>query len=230
MIINVIATGSAGNQYELIDDAGNSMLIEAGVPRHVFMKNREGTKPPEMVIVSHEHGDHSFWANEFQMICPVYLWKPEAVSENWKALGFQVEHGDVLNYAYLIKSMVEDKFLFFATDLQYNYNLFNRIFFYIQRYKVQNFLIELNYNDYLYHLPGVDPMMRKRCNRHFSDNDVIRFIKNSKAEAPKIITIHGSNNLSADTYTKKYLSGKLPTAKIFVATGAKQGVKNIYKI
>jgi ribonuclease BN (tRNA processing enzyme) len=228
MIINVIATGSAGNQYELIDDTGNSMLIEAGVPRHVFMKNREGTKPPEMVIVSHEHGDHSFWANEFKMICPVHLWKPEAVSENWKALGFQVEHGDVLNYAYLIKSMVEDKFLFFATDLQYNYNLFNRIFFYIQRYKVQNFLIELNYNDYLYKL--ADENQRIGCDRHFSDNDVVRFIRKSEAEAPKIITIHGSNRLSADTYTKKYLSGKLPTAKVFVATGAKQGIKDIYKI
>ena len=124
--------------------------------------------------------------------------------------------------------MVEDKFLFFATDLQYNYNLFNRIFFYIQRYKVQNFLIELNYNDYLYKL--ADENQRIGCDRHFSDNDVVRFIRKSGAEEPKIITIHGSNRLSADTYTKKYLSEKLPAAKVFVATGAKQGIKDIYKI
>ena len=89
-------------------------------------------------------------------------------------------------------------------------------------------MIELNYNDYLYKL--ADENQRIGCDRHFSDNDVVRFIRNSKAEAPKIITIHGSNRLSADTYTKKYLSGKLPTAKIFVATGAKQGIKDIYKI
>jgi len=72
--------------------------------------------------------------------------------------------------------------------------------------------------------------MKKQCSRHLSDNDVIKFIKKTGAKNPKIITIHGSNRLSADTYTKKYLSSKLITSTVEVAVGVKGNVKNIFII
>ena len=228
MKINVIATGSSGNLYEIIDNQGNSILIEAGVPRSMYIKNREGLTPPEMCIISHKHGDHSFYKNEYQMICSVHEWKQKTESTNFKAFGFPVQHGDVLNYAYLIKLLIDDVFLLFATDLEWEEKTIQEILKNIKHFRVENFLIECNYNDYLYHL--ADNLQRVGCDRHFSDNDLVRFIRQSKAKNPKIITIHGSNRLSADSYTKKYISGKIPTSTVAVAVGAKNGVKNIFKI
>src|SRR5678809_527985 len=72
MKINVIATGSSGNLYELLDSKGNSIILEAGEPRTTFTKFREGSKPPEMCIITHSHGDHSYHANNYEMICTVH--------------------------------------------------------------------------------------------------------------------------------------------------------------
>ena len=98
----------------------------------------------------------------------------------------------------------------------------------MKAYSVGKFLIECNYNDYLYYL--ADNLQRIGCDRHFSDNDLVRFIRLTGVKDPTIITIHGSNRLRADNYTKKYIGGKFPAAKIAVATGGKNGVKNIYRL
>lgn len=228
MIVNIISTGSAGNLYELIDNKGNCIILEAGEPRSKYMKYREGLQPPEMCIISHNHQDHSGYRNDYKALMDVHEWKHTARSENFKAFGYKVEHGGVLNYAYLIKLIQDNEFLFFATDLEWHDETIKPILKDIKKYKVTNFLIECNFNDYLYHL--ADTEKRIGCDRHFSDNDLVRFLKKSKAVNPKVITIHGSNRLSADSYTKKYIGGKLPTATIAVGIGAKKGVKNLFKL
>jgi len=227
MKINVIATGSSGNLYELIDKEGNSMLIEAGMPRATYVKNRVGKTPPEMCIISHSHMDHSGYKGEFEAVMPTYLAQEKNVSENWKAFGFKMKHGDGFSLSFIIKSLVENKFLFFATDLEYSENYLN-LYDALKFYEVENYLIECNYNDYLFHL--ATPEQRQGCIRHLSDNDVVNFIKKTGAKNPLIITIHGSNRLSADSYTKKYLNSKLITATVDVAVGAKNGVKNLFLI
>jgi len=226
MKINVIATGSAGNLYELIDKYGNSMLIEAGMPRAAYVKHRIGKSPPEMCIISHSHSDHAKFKGEFEAVMPTHLGETKNVSEHWKAFGFEMKHGDGITLSFIVKSLVEEKYLFFGTDMElltYEY-----LFSCLQFYKVENFLIECNYNDYLFHLATED--QRQGCSRHLSDNDVVNFIKKSGAKNPKIITIHGSNRLSADTYTKKYLSSKLITSTVEVAVGVKGNQKNIFII
>lgn len=227
MKINVIATGSAGNLYELIDKDGNSMLIEAGMPRATYVKNRIGTIAPEMCIISHSHMDHTQYIGEFRAVMPVYLAEERNTSEHWKAYGFLVKHGEGYSTAFLIKSLVESKFLFFGTDMEYSENYLS-LFEALNAYHVENYLIECNYNDYLFHL--ATPEQRQGCSRHLSDNDVVRFIKKTGAKNPKIITIHGSNRLSADTYTKKYLSSKLLNATVEVAIGVKIHQKNLFII
>ena len=72
MIINVISTGSSGNLYELLDSKGNSIILEAGEPRYKHMKYREATTAPEIVITTHSHGDHAFYANQYEMMCTVH--------------------------------------------------------------------------------------------------------------------------------------------------------------
>ena len=226
MKINVIATGSAGNLYELIDRDGNSMLIEAGMPRQTYIKHRVGKLPPEMCIISHQHMDHAKYKGEFEAVSPTYLAQEQNTSQNWKAFGFKMKHGETSSLSFIIKSLVEDKFLFFGTDMEFgNYiSLFKMLNF----YHVENFLIECNYNDYLFHLANDE--QRRGCSRHLSDNDVVNFIKKSGAKNPKIITIHGSNRLSADTYTKKYISSKLITSTVEVAVGVKGNQKNLFII
>ncbi len=225
MIINIISTGSSGNLYELLDSKSNSIILEAGEPRCKYMQYREGKIAPEMVVISHEHGDHAFYSNQYEMICNVHKWQPKAESKNFKATGFKVEHGGVLNYAYIIGLKQDRELLFFATDLEYEERSISKIIDAIKKGKVQKFLIECNYNDYLYHL--ADKEQRIGCDRHFSDNDLIKFIKRTEAKEPVIITVHGSNRLSADAHTTKMIKGRIPTAKVAIGVGAKNGVKNL---
>ncbi len=226
MKINVIATGSSGNLYELIDRDGNSMLIEAGMPRQTYIKHRVGKLPPEMCIISHPHMDHAKYKGEFEAVFPTYLAQEQNTSQNWKAFGFKMKHGETSSLSFIIKSLVEDKFLFFGTDMEIG--TYSDLFKMLNFYHVENFLIECNYNDYLFHLANDE--QRRGCSRHLSDNDVVNFIKKSGAKNPKIITIHGSNRLSADTYTKKYISSKLITSTVEVAVGVKGNQKNLFII
>ena len=227
MIINVIATGSSGNLYELIDKWGNSMLIEAGKPRSEYMKHKISNQAPEMCIVSHNHMDHAHFVGEFKAMIPVYISQRENTSTNWKAIGFEVKHGEGKSTAFIIKSLVEEKFLFFGTDFEFSKD-YTELYESLKYLKVENYLIECNYNDFLFHL--ATPEQRLGCSRHFSDNDVVNFMRIVQPKNPKIITIHGSNRLSGDTYTKKQISSKLINATVSVAVGAQNGVKNLFSI
>ena len=227
MIINVIATGSSGNLYELIDKWGNSMLIEAGKPRSEYMKHKISNQAPEMCIVSHNHMDHAHFVGEFKAMIPVYVSQRKNTSTNWKAIGFEVNHGEGKSTAFIIKSLVEEKFLFFGTDFEFSKD-YTELYESLKYLKVENYLIECNYNDFLFHL--ATPEQRLGCSRHFSDNDVVNFMRIVRPENPKIITIHGSNRLSGDTYTKKQISSKILNSTVSVAVGQKNGVKNLFTI
>ena len=227
MIINVIATGSSGNLYELIDKWGNSMLIEAGKPRSEYMKYKISNQAPEMCIVSHNHMDHAHFVGEFKAMIPVYVSQRKNTSTNWKAIGFEVNHGEGKSTAFIIKSLVEEKFLFFGTDFEFSKD-YTELYESLKYLKVENYLIECNYNDFLFHL--ATPEQRLGCSRHFSDNDVVNFMRIVQPKNPKIITIHGSNRLSGDTYTKKQISSKILNSIVSVAVGQKNGVKNLFTI
>jgi Cft2 family RNA processing exonuclease len=203
------------------------MIVEAGVYRLTYTQYREGIKPPDMCIVSHKHTDHYKYFNEFKAFIPAYLQERKNVSTNFKALGFDLKHGEVTSTAYIIKSEIENKFVFFGTDFEFSEE-YEELFETLKYYKVENYLIECNYNDYLFHLATDE--QRIGCSRHLSDNDVIKFIKKVNPKNPKIITIHGSERLSTDTYTKKYISSKLLNASVAVSTGVKGKQKNLFTI
>lgn len=231
MKINVIATGSKGNLYELLDNQGNSLLVEAGMSRPHFMKHRIGKKVPEMCIISHLHSDHAKYKNDFLAVMRVEVMTGKndqyfVRSENWRVLAYDVQHGDTPCKAFLIKSEVENKLLFFATDLEFrsDYEFFEDL----RNFKVENYLLEMNYNDYLYHI--AENMERVGCDRHMSDNDVVSFMRIVKPHSPNIILIHGSERLSQDAYTRNYLAPKIPNATIRLARGVRGGVKDIFII
>jgi ribonuclease BN (tRNA processing enzyme) len=194
----------------------------------MYVKHRIGKEQPEMCLISHKHMDHYQYHGEFAAVMTVHVSEEKNTSQNWKAFGFKVKHGEGVSTAYIIKSLVEDKFLFFGTDFEFED--YQELFFALKRYNVENYLIECNYNDCLIHMKDVTEDMRKQCKRHLSDNDVIKFIRRSGAKNPKIILIHGSNRLSADTYTKKYISSKLINSTVFVAVGAKNNQKDLFNL
>lgn len=227
MTVNVIATGSSGNLYEILDSKGNSILIEAGIPRHKYMEHKISKNIPEMCLISHGHMDHSKFWGEYAAFMPAHKWQERNDSENWRAQGFKLKHGDGQSTAFIIKSHVDNDLIFFGTDFEFSKD-YTELYDSLIRLKVNKFLIECNYNDYLFHL--ADDIQREGCSRHMSDNDVIHFMKIVNPKNPKIILIHGSNRLSADTYTKKTISSKLITATVAVAVGAKGKTKNIFNI
>ena len=225
--VNIIATGSTGNLYEIIDHIGNVLLIEAGVKWSDFVQRREGMAVPELCVISHKHSDHAAYAYDYELMCTTSKWKEKAESENFTVNGFRVKHGDVENYAYIIEILQDEKSIFFGTDMEWDSDYFTTIYEALRKKEVEYFLLEVNYNDYLYHLPGVTEDQKRGCDRHFSDNDAIRFIEECGVREPKIITIHGSDRLSADIYTKRLIKTRLPAAKVSVAIGWKNGVKDL---
>lgn len=228
MKVNVIDTGSKANLYELVDREGNSMLIEAGSPVDRYMKCKIGEKQPEMMIISHKHADHNAFAKHWSAFIKVHFMPEQAVSDSWKVMGFDVAHGDCPCKAFIIQSEVEKVKILFATDLMYDDDKIWSVIEACYLLDVENYLLECNYNGYLYHLASEE--QRIGCDRHFSDNDIIRFIRKTGVKRARIITIHGSNRLCADTYTKRYIEGKLPIATVMVAVGEKKKVKNVFLI
>lgn len=228
MTVNVIGTGSSGNLYEIIDEDGNILLIEAGLDVEKYIKHKIGTKTPEIMVISHEHSDHAQYRNHWASVMRVEFMPEVLDTAHWKVRGFFVKHGDCPCHAFIIQSEVERKKVLFATDFEYDDDHINALIDVCRDYSVKNYLIECNYNDYLYHLATDE--QRRGCDRHFSDNDVVKFIREVGVTTPKIILIHGSNRLCADTYTKQYLTGKLPTASVGIAVGVKQNTKNLFKL
>jgi hypothetical protein len=140
-----------------------------------------------------------------------------------------MKHGDVESRSFLIRSIVEAKFLFFGTDFTFlDDDDYPELFEDLRGFKVENYLIECNWNQYLYHLANDE--QRRGCDRHLSDNQLIRFMKKVDAQAPKIITIHGSDRVSSDNLIKKTLAKRLPNATIKTAIGANALAKDIYLI
>lgn len=182
-----------------------------------------------MCLISHKHMDHHQYWGEFAAIMPTHIFKDRCESQNWKAFGIPLKHGEGQTMTFIIKSLVENKFIFFGTDIEFEPQN-EELFLTLKKFEVENYLIECNYNDFLIHCEDVSDEMRKQCKRHLSDNNLINFIKKTGAKNPKIITIHGSNRLSADTYTKKYISSKLLNSTVFIAVGAKNNQKDLFNI
>ena len=58
---------------------------------------------------------------------PTYLSHEKNSSIHWAAYGVSLNHGDTKTTTFLIKSLVEKKFLYFATDVQFD-NECERVF------------------------------------------------------------------------------------------------------
>lgn len=130
MKAQVIASGSSGNSYILTDSNQNSLLIECG--KGTFedtLRQIPDVSKIAGVIISHKHTDHYGDAEKWQK-AGIKVYGPDQMehaeqinigkSFEYSVIPLAVEH-DVDCFAFFIRSNVEGKTIFFATDC-YNYS------------------------------------------------------------------------------------------------------------
>lgn len=137
MELVVINSGSSGNGYALICNS-EILLIEAGC-KLMDMKKAIGFQTSKIVgcLISHEHGDHSKYMDDYQRFgikcygsggtqksLEAMSGERITVLTEKKQLGgftihpFNLPHGEVDNYGYLISHMDIGRLLF-LTDYEY---------------------------------------------------------------------------------------------------------------
>ena len=132
MKAQVIASGSSGNSYILTDSNQNSLLIECG--KGTFedtLRQIPDVSKIAGVIISHKHNDHFGDAEKWQK-SGIKVYGPDQMehaeqinigkSFEYSVIPLSVEHDqNVECFAFFIRSNVEGKTIFFATDC-YNYS------------------------------------------------------------------------------------------------------------
>lgn len=133
MYIKTLETGSSGNLYILYTN-NNKYLIECGIDKRSIIKRLYDENALissfNGCFISHRHADHNESAkvvNKYMQIysnCDVFnkgLYRGKVLKANEKfelddlaVVPFNVEHGNVENYAYIFKA--DNKVILFATD------------------------------------------------------------------------------------------------------------------
>lgn len=133
MKVQVINSGSSGNCYLLTDRENNSLIIEAG--KGTFQKCLPLIPDVAKIVAciySHVHNDHAGDIKTVSEYMPVY--GPEQFKHGeqinmqlsgsypFSVIPLAVEHDPGIDcFAFFIRSNVEEKYIFFATDC-YNYS------------------------------------------------------------------------------------------------------------
>lgn len=216
MEIKVIASSSKGNCY-LLDDGKTQILIEAGITfnkliRKVNISNIIG------VLVTHEHQDHAKAVIDLIRRCKrVY-----SAKETFDALGieknglakpiveyqlqmiktfaiipFPTQHDAAKPLGFLIKSLVTNEVVLFATDTYYVKNKFEGLNY---------IMIECNYaNDILEKRDNISKKQKDRLYKsHFELENVKEFLRNQDlSQVKEIYLMHLSSGNSDEERFKR---------------------------
>lgn len=207
MLLRCCGSGSSGNSYALIADDGEILAIEAGC-KFLDFKKMIDWKISNVVgcIVSHEHGDHARYINDFQRagisVCTAFETQTalEVITgERTTAIPplkkqkigsftitpFNVPHDtDIECYGYLIEHEEMGKLLF-MTDLEYcRYNF--------AKQGINHILIESNYSMDL--VDRDEPNYEHRLRGHMSLDTALKFIStNDNPMLLNVVLIHLSD-------------------------------------
>ena len=201
MQLKTIATGSSGNAYVLSDDAGNCIIIEAGVGREKINPNLPKNLRLEgcICIVSHEHGDHAHYAESMKAYFPTYkAWEyPTGLlyeSEVWKVVNFKVDHScDCRGFAIVNKT--ENKKFLFITDF---FTIEKSVLDSLYLSKFDFCAVECNFNNFLLHQEK-DLARRAASLNHCSDDYFLQVIAKIRQKDTGFLAIHGSAHFLTHT-------------------------------
>lgn len=218
MKLIVIGSSSSGNGYALQSESGELLLVEAGVkPKVTFQSLGYRIKAISGIVVSHTHGDHAKYINEYSHRGILVGANEDVISKrqirsahytmqsghtyafgSFRVTPFDVKH-DVPNFGYLIYHK-ECGAILFATDtftLPYAFK------------NVKHFLIEANYSDAILkdNLESgvIDKTQASRLMvSHMSLENCIKNLSNCNADTASTITlIHlSSRNSHANDFRK----------------------------
>lgn len=207
MLLRCCGSGSSGNSYALIADNGEILAIEAGC-KFLDFKKMIDWKISNVVgcIVSHEHGDHARYINDFmQSGIPVYTaFETQSALETitgectiaipprtvWQTGSFSVTPFNVPHdteiecYGYLIKHEEMGQLLF-LTDLEYCKYNFSKL-------NIEHVMVEANYDMEL--VDRDEPNYEHRLRGHMSLDTALKFIStNDNPALRNVILIHLSD-------------------------------------
>ena len=200
-------SGSSGNSYALIADNGEILAIEAGCKFLDFEKMIDWKiSNVSGCIVSHEHGDHSYYIKEFMRSgIPVYTafetqtaleiitgertmpLSPLAARQigSFTVTPFNVPHDTEIEcYGYLIKHEEMGQLLF-LTDLEYCKYNFSKL-------NIEHIMVEANYSMEL--VDRDEPNYEHRLRGHMSLDTALKFIStNDNPALRNVVLIHLSD-------------------------------------
>lgn len=218
MNIEVFGSSSKGNAYK-ISDGERSLLLEAGIKLNKIKCDWQSI---DGCLITHEHGDHSEYANELLKTTSIDIFTSKGTQEalklpnyrvncleplkqkqieNWSIIPFPTEHDAVEPFGYLIHSSKTNEKLLFATDTYYI------------RYKfkgITHLMIECNYaldilNENVKN-GRIGAFLKNRVLKsHFSLENVKEFIKATDLrELKEVWLLHLSDsNSNAERFKKE---------------------------
>lgn len=218
MNIEVYGSSSKGNAY-IISDGERSLLLEAGIKLNKIKCDWQSI---DGRLITHEHGDHSKYANELLKTTSIDIFTSKGTQEalklpsyrvncleplkqkqigNWSIIPFPTEHDAVEPFGYLIHSSKTNEKLLFATDTYYI------------RYKfkgITHLMIECNYaldilNENVKN-GRIGAFLKNRVLKsHFSLENVKEFIKATDlSELKEVWLLHLSDsNSNAERFKKE---------------------------
>jgi len=215
MRLVVLGSSSAGNGYLLIDDQGNSLILEAGVRLKEVKKALDyDIQGLFGCLVSHRHGDHIKYAKQYidagidiythaENLIEGHRFKEISSKKQfqvgpWKIKPFDLIH-DVPTFGFLLDHKESGKTVF-ITDTHYCKYKFKEL---------NNVIIEANYCEEIMtqrFLDGsLNAMVRARTMKsHMSLQTTLEFLKaNDLSQVNNIILVHLSSGNSDEKHFRK---------------------------
>jgi phosphoribosyl 1,2-cyclic phosphodiesterase len=216
MILSILGSSSNGNCY-IIQNETEALVIECGVSfKEVKYALDFNISKVVGALVSHEHGDHAKYINDFlEARIPVYMsagtlsklnlksrFQPSIICEkikigNFTVVPFKVKHDAAEPIGFFINHPVTGNVLF-ATDTYFLPNRFANL---------NNILIEANYSTALLkrniEAGRIPPMLRDRTLQSHMSYETCKeaLLANDLSKVNNIILIHLSNgNSNADEF------------------------------
>lgn len=233
MKITCLASSSAGNCYLVENNAGNKLLIEAGLPYSTIRKKLlmvgVGINDLSACLVTHAHSDHTIGMKQLsdhlltyanRETVKLYGGKKATILNSWNKVyiddyivtPFDLDH-DIAAFGFIIEDSQER--LLFVNDTKF-------IRWDLSTYEFDYIMIEANYNDEL-----IDVTLdrnKRTLNSHLSLDTVISTLQTLKLDRLKeIYLLHLSDHNSNEELMFKKLSEA--TKKRILIANKNGGVK-----
>ena len=222
MKLHIVKSGSSGNSYIVQDSAQNTLLIECG--KNTFQETLKQVNIEKLSggIFSHHHNDHAgdreVWEKfGIKFLGPENFTHAEQInigkSQEWSIIPLAVEHdANIDTYAAFIKSNIDGKVFFFATDC----------FSYARAISalpepLSICLCEINHSAHLLDTCRYPRELKQRISRtHCSLERATLAI--ARAKCTKFIAIHPSETTINQAEALEFLHNEFPNRSFAFAT------------